>query len=161
MNPSQAIATNAFAEVARGFCTWCESPSLGTNIEAIASGWLAKLYAAALLLPHTNSESSAGLPELPEGPANRARQNLAAFNGFYYKEFFDPNPTLTEEPVIGDVGDDLLDTYKDVRAGLVLFERGEPNEALWHWAFLHQVHWGRHAVGGLFALHCMSIVPQG
>jgi Domain of unknown function (DUF5063) len=68
-----------------------------------------------------------------------------------------PDPTLREEPVMSDVGDDLLDTYHDIRRGLLLFDAQQADEALWHWSFLHQIHWGRHAVGALFALHCLSI----
>jgi len=64
---------------------------------------------------------------------------------------------LTDESCMGDVGDDLLDVYHDVRGGLVAFDRGEVNDAAWHWSFLHRIHWGRHAVGGLFALHCMHV----
>jgi len=90
----------------------------------------------------------------------RATSGLARFNGHYYREYFDPDPSLNVESVIGDVGDDLLDTYKDIRAGLLLFEEGQTNEALWHWAFLQRAHWGRHAVGAIFALHCMSIAHQ-
>ncbi len=58
---------------------------------------------------------------------------------------------------MGDVGDDLLDIYQDVRAGLVAFDSGEVSDAAWHWSFLYRIHWGRHAVGGLFALHCMHV----
>ena len=57
--------------------------------------------------------------------------------------------------------DDLGDVYKDVRAGLVLYESGEPNEALWHWQYLHRIHWGRHAVGALFALQCARPLGDG
>ena len=74
--------------------------------------------------------------------------------GWYYREFFDPNPSLEDEAVMGDVGDDLLDIYRDVKAGLVLMDQRKRVDALWHWAFLHRIHWGRHAVGALFALHC-------
>jgi hypothetical protein len=102
-------------------------------------------------------ENEDGLPELPPEALAAAKSNLGAFSGRYYREVFDPDPTLDEEPVVGDIGDDLLDTYKDIRAGLVLFDRGEANEALWHWAFLHRIHWGRHAVGAIYALHCLAI----
>jgi hypothetical protein len=118
------------------------------------------LYAAALDLPQVGPENEDGLPDLPPLQLERAKNNLARFNGFYYREFFDPDPLQDEEPVMGDVGDDLLDTYKDIRSGLLLFEQGKITEALWFWAFLHRIHWGRHAVGALFALHCLSIAKQ-
>jgi hypothetical protein len=33
---------------------------------------------------------------------------LASFNGRYYWEVFDPDPSLSEKPCISDLGDDLL-----------------------------------------------------
>jgi hypothetical protein len=79
----------------------------------------------------------------------KATEALRPFVGVYYREFFDPNPELTDESCIGDIGDDLIDVYKDIKAGLLVFDRGEPMDALWHWSFLHKAHWGRHATGAL------------
>jgi hypothetical protein len=157
MNASHDSAVNAFAEIARGFCISCENTALP---DTQAASWLCRLYAAALALPEVESENSDGLPDLPLGLLERAKNHLASFNGRFYREYFNPNPSVNDLPVIGDIGDDLLDTYKDIRAGLLLFERGEITEALWHWAFLHRIHWGRHAVGAIFALHCLSIGAQ-
>lgn len=146
-----------FAEVARGYCSWCEGESLGRDPASQAAGWLARLYAAALTLPDRDAENAEEPPDLPRPEADRAKSNLAPFVGWYYREVFDPDPTLTDEPGMGDVGDDLMDIYRDVRAGLVLFDSGAVNDAAWYWSFLHRVHWGRHAVGGLLALHCMHV----
>jgi hypothetical protein len=145
-----------FAEVARGFCAWCEAsePEL---TDSQAAYWLSRLYAQALLLPETESENEDGLPELPADAMEKAASNLAAFSGRYYREVFDPDPLLGDAPVMGDIGDDLLDTYRDIRAGLVLFDRGEVNEAIWQWSFLHRIHWGHHVAGALYALHCLSL----
>lgn len=147
----------AFSQVARGFCGWCEGENLGPEPEVAAAAWLCRLYAAALALPRTESRNSEDQPDLPAIEFARAKSNLAQFNGYYYREYFDPHPLLDDASVMGDVGDDLLDTYADVRRGQYLFERGEPGPALWHWSFLHRIHWGRHAVGAVFALHCLSI----
>jgi hypothetical protein len=157
MNPTHTGELNSFAEVALGFCAWCEEPDLDAEREVTAAAWLAKLYAAALLLPSVEPENSDGLPDLPAVELAKAQSNLAYFNGTYYRECFDPDPTLAEAPVIGDIGDDLLDTYKDIKAGCVLLNRGQPIEALWHWVFLHRIHWGHHAASALLALHCLSI----
>lgn len=150
-----------FAAMARGFCSWCEGQSHGAMSDATAISWLAKLYGAAVSLPEVGSENSDDKPQIPEEFEQRARLNLASFNGRYYRECFDPNPLLEDDPVMGDIGDDLLDTYLDIRSGLILFERGQIAEALWHWSFLHRAHWGHHAVGAMFALHCLSISKRG
>ena len=154
MEPTLGPATAEFARLAKGFCDWCEGIALSAPADVSASMWLARLHAAALALPEVDSRNDDGLPPLPEAAATRARANLAAFDGFYYREYFNPAPSLTDESGMGDVGDDLADTYRDIRAGLVLYESGQPVEALWHWSFLHRVHWGRHAVGAMFALEC-------
>ncbi|HEY4083917.1 MAG TPA: DUF5063 domain-containing protein [Burkholderiaceae bacterium] len=156
LHPSDASIAS-FAEVARGYCSWCEGDSLGPDPESKAAGWLARLYAAALALPDREAESDEGMPDLPQPQADRAKANLAPFRGWYYREFFDPHPHLTDESCMGDVGDDLLDVYCDLRAGLVAFDVGHINDAAWHWSFQFRIHWGRHAVGGLFALHSMHV----
>lgn len=160
MSPLSPRAGSAFAEVAFGYCAWCEGASLGADKEAMAAAWLSKLYAAALVLPNVVPENEAEPPSIPDAALAKARENLACFHGWYYREFFDPDPTLEAEPGMGDVGDDLLDTYKDIKVGCLLFERGEVAEAVWQWSFLHRIHWGRHAVGALFAIHCLSISKQ-
>ena len=157
MNAFHDSAINTFAEIARGFCASCENSAVS---DTQAASWLCQLYSAALELPEVGPENSEGLPDLPSVLLERAKNNLASFNGRYYREYFNPDSSLNDESVVGDIADDLLDTYKDIRAGLLLFERGEATEALWHWAFLHRIHWGRHAVGAIFALHCLSIGVQ-
>lgn len=153
---SIASIAAGFAEIARGYCSWCEAPP-SENANSEAAYWLGRLYSQALLLPKVPSESDDDLPEVPSESLAKAVANLAPFSGWYYREVYDPHPHLSEEPAMGDIGDDLLDTYKDIRAGLVLFDRGEAKEALWHWSFLHRIHWGRHAVGAMYALHCLVI----
>ncbi|MCE4557500.1 DUF5063 domain-containing protein [Roseateles cellulosilyticus] len=88
------------------------------------------------------------------------KANLSQFSGLYYREVFDPDPQLNDEVVIGDVADDLLDIYLDLRRGLLTFERGEDQKALWHWSFSHRIHWGRHCVGALMGLHGMVLSKQ-
>ena len=157
MQPAEVNASNAFAELVGGFCSWCEGTTLGPAPAREAARWLAKLYASALQLPDVGPENSRSGLEVPPEGLTRAEANLSGFRGWYYREYFDPHPHLTDESGMGDVGDDLLDTYKDLRSGLVAYERGLHAEALWHWSFLHRVHWGRHAVGAMFAIHCMSV----
>jgi hypothetical protein len=157
MQSPHGIAAQSFSQLARDFCSWCEGASLGDAPEEAAASWLAKLYAAGLALPEVESDNSDGLPILPSDIEELARRNLGHFSGMYYREYFDPDPSLTDESVMGDIGDDLLDTYQDIRRGLIIFDANSPLEALWHWEFLHRVHWGRHAVGAMFALHCLFV----
>ncbi len=153
MHGEQWSAVAAFHECAVGFCDWCEFGASASNRHLMAAVWLARLHAAALLLPEVEPENEDRLPELPAGLLHRADRNLAPFVGCFYRTVFDPDPASAEEPVLGDVGDDLLDTYKDVKAGCALYDQGQVQDALWHWSFMHRIHWGKHAVDALAALH--------
>lgn len=152
---SSEEAAAQFADLAREFCTWIEGTPLGQEDEAFIAQWLARLHAGALGLPEVVPDYCDEFSEIPEAELDAVRGNLRSFSGMYYRECFDPDPLLTEEPVMGDVGDDLLDTYKDLKRGLVLFDRGQAFEALWFWSFNHRIHWGHHAVGAMFALQCL------
>jgi hypothetical protein len=147
---------NGFVAAARGFCAWCEG-SEGVLSNSDAAYWLGRLYAEATRLPEVAPETEEDLAEIPAAALAKAKANFVPFWGRYYRKCFDPAPESSEEPVIGDLADDLLDTYLDVRRGLALFEAGEENDALWHWSSSHRTHWGQHAAGALYALHCLSL----
>jgi hypothetical protein len=160
MASSDAANAWAFADLARGFCAWCESESLGPKVERTAASWLARLYAAALALPPTGPENDGNAPELAGPDVAQARANLGRYRGYLYREVFDPDPMAVDEPSMGDLGDDLLDIYGDLKRGLLLFLDGQVAEALWHWQFNHRVHWGHHAAGALYALHCLVVAKD-
>ncbi len=71
----------------------------------------------------------------------------------HYSTFFSPAKLHEEEPVVGDLADDLADMYRDIKAGLSLYDRGHRTEAVWAWRYSFQIHWGRHATNALYALH--------
>ncbi|MFK7992281.1 MAG: DUF5063 domain-containing protein [Sandaracinaceae bacterium] len=68
-----------------------------------------------------------------------------------YWEVF--NPYVDEERVAGSLSDDFFDIYRDLRRGLVAFDKGRHQKALWDWRFHFDHHWGDHAVDALRALH--------
>jgi hypothetical protein len=146
-----------FAHLARGFCDWCEGSEYASTQHGLAASWLCKLYGAALGFPLVDPYGWQGGPDIPPLQLAQAKANLSGFNGWYYREYWDPHPLLDDESCMGDVGDDMLDTYKDIKRGLLYFDQGQLDEATQHWAYLHRSHWGRHAVGAIFALHCMSL----
>jgi hypothetical protein len=158
---STLSSAKSFSELARGFCAWVEEPSLLESKEVAAAVWLAQLHAAALRLPEIGVENEEDLPDIPYSAFAAAQCNLALFSGMYYRECFNPDPAVGDPPAAGDVGDDLLDVYLDVKRGLLVFERDQVAEALWNWSFLHRIHWGHHAVGALFALHCLPQAATG
>jgi Domain of unknown function (DUF5063) len=148
-----APGLQSFVELAAGFCSWCEmqNPDFGRELQA--TQWLARLHAAAVELPKTESSNHAGLPKLPAVQLAAAQRNFEKYAGWYYRTVSNSDPTNTDEPGMGDVGDDLMDTYKDIKAGSLLYHQGLVAEALWYWSYLHRVHWGQHVLGALSALH--------
>jgi hypothetical protein len=143
----------SFSKAAAGFCAWFESSDLGPWPKKSAAAWLAHLHAAALALPERGPENDEDFPEIPHGPGSQVHKTVALFSGHYYRTVFDVDPRNTEDPVVGEVGDDMLDTYLDIKRGLHFYQQGLHEEALWHWSFMHRLHWGKHALGALTALH--------
>ncbi|RJS59239.1 DUF5063 domain-containing protein [Bacillus sp. PK3_68] len=72
----------------------------------------------------------------------------------YYWEVFDLYKL--DEPECGSLSDDILDIYKDLKEGIILFEQEMTNEAIWHWKFHFEAHWGSHTVNALRALHSVK-----
>ncbi|ANX13333.1 hypothetical protein ABE41_015095 [Fictibacillus arsenicus] len=65
-------------------------------------------------------------------------------------------PYTFEEPVCGSLTDDLLDIYKDLKEGVLLYQRDKQVEATWYWKFNFEIHWGRHAINAMRALHSLN-----
>ena len=151
MNTSPSPGLADFAQLAAEFCTWCESGSIGAAPEQAISNWFARLYVGGLQLSETEAE--AGAPGTITPGTSQGEAAIRQLHGYYYREVFNPDPRLDEEPCIGDVGDDLLDVYRDIKRGLELYGLGFPLAAEWEWAFNFRVHWGRHAAAALLALH--------
>jgi Domain of unknown function (DUF5063) len=147
------IPLRLFAALARDFCAWCEDGADVERSAVDAAKWLARLHAHALDLGNIVVNFEGDWPELPDEDLACVRRNLTAFMGYYYRVVFDPDPTIDDAPVIGDVGDDLLDTYSDVKRGLMVYGADGNDEACWYWSYMHRIHWGQHVVGALTALN--------
>ena len=149
MDFSAAIAR--FASLAQQYCDWLESePTSAANEHFMAAQSVAELYAAALSLPGT--EPTQHMASVPESLRAQVLTRLRAFPFQYYWEIFDPVALNPEEPVCGDITDDLGDIYLDLKEGLLLYALSE-QAAVWHWRTTFGFHWGRHAASALHALH--------
>jgi hypothetical protein len=138
----------AFVESAAEFCSFVESAS-GTPTDDFcraAERRLIELYLRAIELPHVEplhanaTDARAGRP--PGWPGFGDRE-------IYWMLFDASQPS---EPVCGSLSDDFLDIYNDVKKGLVLWTADDRTEAIWHWRFNFEIHWGRHAVEAIRAL---------
>lgn len=151
-----AIA-DRFSDEARRFVEWADGTSSSQTMNAaVALRRVVALYGVALELPQPWSEKvSTG--ELPCPDLTRrlaaVRQRASAIPLQHYSEIFSPH-VMQDEPVVGDLSDDLHDIYGHVAKGLHLHEMGRIDDALWEWGFGFQTHWGEHASSAIRALHC-------
>jgi len=83
-----------------------------------------------------------------------AMKQLARMPLQYYSEIFDPLTVPADEPVVGDITDDIADIYRDTVSSLRLFESGDEKAAIDNWIFNYWIHWGEHATGALRTLYC-------
>jgi hypothetical protein len=141
----------AFVNAARSFCSFMERPAAHDDVELAAKA-LAALYAAGLSLPAVEPGSAETAEYRPrDTPIPR---DLGAQ---YYYEVVEPLDLTGAEDVVGDLDDDLLDIYKDVKEGLGAFDAGHVQSAGWHWRFTLEAHWGDHAVDALRVLHRLVV----
>jgi hypothetical protein len=140
----------------RRFQHWTlESPSAGGAVAREALLWLTALYGAALGLPSPfvatiETEHPA---RVDDAEFDRVRIWCARLPFQYYGEVFDPIVVPPENPIVGDVADDIANVYRDVVTGLCLFDLGLHDHALWEWGFGFRAHWGKHATDAIRALH--------
>lgn len=147
---------DVFAAHAHEFMEWCESDHNGKTSEQMqreSLKQLSRLYAAALGLPGVNFKEAPDPPSQDQAVRQRLAANLKSLPFRYYWEVFTPTDERDHEPVIGDLFDDLLDIYGDIADGLWLYERGHFEVAVFEWSFRFGMHWGRHVVSALHALH--------
>lgn len=154
MNYEPIIA--AFADLAVAYCAWAEGNSTPDNEHYRATQFVAKLYLAGLELPVTEAVSNLDAPSLSIEEYKEIHKRFGVLPFQYYWEVFNPQAEPPEEPVAGDICEDLADIYRDLKEGLFYWEKGQKQDAVFCWKFAFGVHWGRHATGALRALHCFE-----
>ncbi len=145
-------AIEQFAEVARQYCAWAEG-EFGEAQEEMrrARRLLAELHLAAIQLPDLGIGKDKDATRISHDDWSRMFQKFGSLPLTTYWDVF--NPLEETEPVENSLADDLADIYRDVKAGLSLFEAQDFIDAAWDWRFHFQIHWGQHLVGAQRALH--------
>lgn len=149
-------AVEGFAWLATEFCNWAESDSVEPGSDMLTAAWLiARLYAAVMALPDSEPivEFDDRFEEMMEPEWKKAYQRFATLPVTSYREFRNPAAASEDESVVGDLAVDLADIFKDLKDGLFHFDSQRTREAAFHWRFSFGVHWGRHAVSALHAIH--------
>ena len=101
-------------------------------------------------LPEVSPDADA--PTIGEDEYRVVLKRFGALPFNYYSQCFNPLVVPAEEPVTADLADDLADIWNDVKRGLILYESGAIEAAVWEWRFHFSAHWGHHACGSLYAL---------
>ncbi|WP_440224250.1 DUF5063 domain-containing protein [Dokdonella sp. MW10] len=142
-----------FVSTARAYCAWIEGFAASPDLEAeTAALLLSKLCAQVNELPELFDDEDAPRLEHKQWVAVYQRLSSLPFN--YYATFAEPSILESPEPVTGDLADDLADVWRDLRAGLALYDKGNGAAAAWEWRESFRSHWGRHATSALYAIQC-------
>ena len=150
---------NYFAALTKQYCDWVEAEPLDLIKELFrARVLLAKLYAAALMFPE-NKDFILAEKEAPNIiNIDIVHKRLRELPFQYYWETLDLFSVAPEAPGVGDITDDLVDIYRDLKEGLWYFENNLTTDAAFHWKLSFDAHWGGHAVNALQALHSFSVL---
>lgn len=140
-----------FVRAARDFCTFIETAERLTPEERrdTAREHFASVYAAAVQLPMAEPDTGDDRVDVPK----------PSWPGFPKQDLYwcalEPFDTTAEKPELGcgSLDDDVLDTYRDLKRGLLLWDGGREGSAVFEWRLHFHAHWGSHATRALSALH--------
>lgn len=144
-----------FYRMAKEYCQWAENgPEQGSDELYQAMKHLSALYRQALIMPSSDSEGDELEVGITKLDSEHVYRRFSSLPFQYYHEIFHPVTQEPEEPTTGDLADDLMDIYIDLKEGVLLFEIGKPANAVFQWGTTFGFHWGRHALSALKAMHC-------
>lgn len=154
-----------FTEAARRYCGLLERAheyDLPERLVRIAAA-AAALYHAGLYLPFEAKPEDRDEPPIPG--------ELSHWEGFEELSLFwqVPDAYAWGAPTVTSLNDTLLNTYRDVKRGLMIFERGcesgdvdEIAHAVWYWRHQMDEYWAAWTVDALRALNrAMQKVNSG
>lgn len=138
-------AASSFYHLSERFCDAVEKKSVSVENAAEWLFLLMELYTKAMALPEVEHDDESISYESITIPQPAIECPSA------YWEIYDP--FHLEEPVCGDLKDDLQDIYRDLCSGIKAFKAGNVCNAIWEWKFGLNNHLGQHAVDAIRALH--------
>lgn len=137
-----------FYSLANEYCCFISTAEITEDSLSTLMELLMKLYVLAANLPDAEPDTIECLTagEVDISPIKFSNQILR-----FYWEVFDPYEK--DEPVCGDLLDDLSDIAKDLKKGIAEYEAGRTGNAINEWKFGLYNHYGSHIVDALRALH--------
>lgn len=136
--------SNDFYETANAFCALIESmPIVDKSHYKELLCFLSKLYFEALYLQDVEPLDDMDIR------AEHITISFGEVDGYW--EVY--NTYERDELVCGSLSDDFGDIYKELKTGLMLYEKGHVNNAFWNWKWSFENHWSYHAVDSMRALN--------
>jgi len=166
MKAEQVIATIEFQEFIKSCRSYCEILERNEEIDSTefliaVQNLLTQLYAKAVNFRTVELETDVEFKREIEKEKfkkimNRTSENIGQ-NQLYWT-IFDPTENVfgNEPPVMGDLLDDLMDIYQDIKRELLVLDIDtvESREsAVWGSNFLFWNHWGLHAIDAMRTIH--------
>ncbi len=157
------LEVEKFRACADAFCSWAEGGSGGSDEGLyLAMRHVADVYASLLSMPSADPDPAASEHFVDKNDHHAVYDHFRLLPLQYYGEVFDTTVVPPGDPTVGDLADDLLDIYTDLKTGLLHYSDGNIPHAVWHWKWTWAVHWGRHATSALRAMHCfMTTMDRG
>ena len=150
-----------FLEIANHYCSITESHQSNDPIEflQLIQDDLLKLYSLGRFIPDVdlkiNSDFDFGVTDESITNPLPFLSHRVPFN--YYWTCLDPLDFQTKSEIgCGDLTDDLVDIYKDLKKGILLLEKenlGAKENALFKFKFDYKYHWGEHCIEALNIIH--------
>ncbi len=165
MNIRDEYSVKRFVNAAKNYCGFLEeTPDDPVQWLQDILNSLSDLYSSAHHLPEYDvdqdfyNEDDFDVPSEETSAIMEKVMNLLQDQVWYWA-YFDPSePTDSkEEPIMGNLADDLTDIYRDIKPGLKAWDSMDDKllpEIVFDWKFpLFGCHWGVHAVSAIRALH--------
>ena len=141
-----------FVREARAYSQFVETAATLSPRERLetARARLAAVYVAGLALPLVTLDD----PEAPDPDMAAPSWPGFAEHDLYW-DTLEPFDLSSDAPSngVGSLDDDVCDTYRDLKHGLLSWDAGRRSSAVLHWRVLFMAHWGDHAVRALRVLH--------
>lgn len=163
MKSEEVISTKEFQDFLRSCRNYCEFMETKQNSEGLLKlqKFLLELYSKGLNLQTIELESNKDFEKkLDDKEFDRIKKltsELLGENQCYWT-IFDPTENVfgNESPVMGDLLDDVMDIYKDIKAQLMIFDlktKESMESAIWAMKFDFCHHWSYHAIDAIRTIH--------
>ena len=162
MKSKHVISTNEFQDFiksCRQYCRLLETSN--SNVLVELQTLLLELYSNGLKLQTIDLDSNVDFKEKlddKEFEIVKSRSSELIGENQYYWTIFDPTENVfgNESPVMGDLLDDVMDIYKDLKYQLMIFDLNTEESienAVWGMKFDFWHHWNNHAIDAIRTIH--------